>query len=83
MASCFSASQISTRRNSTGSSPSRPNRGKQMIWSRTTFQQASVLSFLNVFRLMGVVFLVIVPLVLLLRKPKHLRDPRPGKCPPC
>jgi hypothetical protein len=54
-----------------------------MIWSRTTFQQASVLSFLNVFRLMGVVFLVIVPLVLLLRKPKHLRDPRPGKCPPC
>jgi len=45
-----------------------------MIWSRTTFQQASVLSFLNVFRLMGVVFLVIVPLVLLLRKPKHLRE---------
>src|ERR1035438_10721096 len=36
MASCFSASHISTRRNSTGSSPSRFSRGKQMIWSRTT-----------------------------------------------
>src|SRR5665811_2612223 len=36
MDSCFFASQISTRRNSTGSSPSRFSRGKQMIWSRTT-----------------------------------------------
>src|ERR1022692_2539059 len=33
-ASCFSSSQISTRRNSTGSSPSRASRGKLMIWSR-------------------------------------------------
>src|SRR5665811_1815645 len=38
MDSCFFASQISTRRNSTGSSPSRFNRGKQIIWSRTTLQ---------------------------------------------
>jgi len=31
MDSSFSLSQISTRRNSTGSSPSRASRGKQMI----------------------------------------------------
>jgi hypothetical protein len=43
-------------------------------------QQASVLSFLSVFRMIGVVFLVIIPLVLLLRKPQHLRGaaPRPA-----
>lgn len=38
-------------------------------------QQAAVLSFLTVFRMMGVVFLVIIPLILILRKPKHLREP--------
>src|ERR1022692_259658 len=32
MVSCFSSSRISTRRNSTGSSPSRASRGKQMIF---------------------------------------------------
>jgi DHA2 family multidrug resistance protein len=37
-------------------------------------QQATVLSFLSVFRMMGIIFLVILPLVLLLRKPKHLRS---------
>ena len=36
MDSCFSSSQISTRRNSTGCSPSRANRGKQRIGSLTT-----------------------------------------------
>jgi DHA2 family multidrug resistance protein len=41
-------------------------------------QQAAVLSFLTVFRMMGIVFLVIIPLVLLLRKPKHLREPLPS-----
>jgi len=39
-------------------------------------QQASVLSFLTVFRIIGVVFLVIIPLVLIIRKPKHLREPK-------
>jgi hypothetical protein len=42
----------------------------------TVRQQASVLSFLTLFRVMGIVFLVILPLVLLLRKPKHLRERR-------
>jgi DHA2 family multidrug resistance protein len=41
-------------------------------------QQAAVLSFLSLFRMMGIIFLVILPLVLLLRKPKHLRGPQPG-----
>jgi len=40
-------------------------------------QQAAVLSFLTVFRMMGMVFLVILPLVLILRKPKHLRGAGP------
>src|ERR1017187_9628074 len=35
MVPCLSTSRISTRRNSTGSSPSRASRGKLMIWSRT------------------------------------------------
>jgi DHA2 family multidrug resistance protein len=39
-------------------------------------QQASVLSFLTVFRIIGMVFLVIIPLVLVLRKPKYLRAPK-------
>jgi DHA2 family multidrug resistance protein len=41
-------------------------------------RQASVLSFLTVFRLIGIVFLLIIPLVLILRKPKHLREPMPS-----
>jgi DHA2 family multidrug resistance protein len=47
----------------------------------TVRQQASVLSFLTVFQMMGIVFLVIIPLVLLLRKPQHLRGagPRPAQ----
>jgi DHA2 family multidrug resistance protein len=36
-------------------------------------QQAAVLSFLSLFRMMGIIFLVILPLVLLLKKPRHLR----------
>ena len=39
-------------------------------------QQASVLSFLTVFRILGIVFLVIIPLILILRKPEHLREPK-------
>jgi DHA2 family multidrug resistance protein len=37
-------------------------------------QQSAVLSFLSVFQMMGIIFLVILPLVLLLKKPKHLRS---------
>jgi DHA2 family multidrug resistance protein len=45
-------------------------------------RQASVLSFLTVFRIIGVVFLLIIPLVLILRKPKHLREPWPTPATP-
>jgi len=34
-------------------------------------QQASMLSFLRTFRILGIIFLVVIPLLLLLRKPAH------------
>jgi hypothetical protein len=33
-------------------------------------QQAALLSFLSVFRVMGILFLLIIPLVFFLRRPK-------------
>jgi len=33
-------------------------------------QQATLLSFLSVFRLMGILFLLLIPLVFIVRKPK-------------
>jgi hypothetical protein len=36
-------------------------------------QQATLLSFLSVFRLMGILFLLIIPLVFILRRPKGKR----------
>jgi hypothetical protein len=39
-------------------------------------QQAALLSFVEVFRIMGVLFLAIVPLVLLMRKSKSAGSSR-------
>jgi competence protein ComGC len=36
-------------------------------------QQATLLSFLSVFRLMGILFLLIIPVVFVIRKPKGRR----------
>jgi DHA2 family multidrug resistance protein len=36
-----------------------------------TMQQASMLSFIQIFRLLGIVCLVLLPLILLLRRPRH------------
>jgi hypothetical protein len=36
-------------------------------------QQAALLSFLSVFRVMGILFLLIIPLVFILRRPKGRR----------
>ena len=59
-----------------GADPVTANRQAVAMIYGTVRQQASVLSFLTLFRVMGIVFLVILPLVLLLRKPKHLRERR-------
>ena len=65
-----------------GSDPVTANRqAVAMIYGQLQ-QQASVLSFLTVFRVIGIVFLGIIPLTLILRKPKHLREPMPTVLPP-
>jgi DHA2 family multidrug resistance protein len=61
-----------------GADPVTANRQATAMLYGAVQQQAAVLSFLTVFRMMGIVFLVIIPLVLLLRKPKHLREPLPS-----
>jgi hypothetical protein len=38
-------------------------------------QQATLLSFLSVFRVMGILFLLIIPLVFILRRPKGRNMP--------
>jgi DHA2 family multidrug resistance protein len=40
-------------------------------------QQAALLSFIYVFRFMGIVFLMMLPLVLLMKSPKHGKSPSP------
>jgi len=57
-----------------GADPVTANRQAMAMLYGVVRQQASVLSFLTVFRIIGIVFLVIIPLVLILRKPKHLRE---------
>lgn len=41
-------------------------------------RQASMLSFLNTFRLLGIIFLAVLPLVLLLKRPAHTKDRLPS-----
>jgi len=41
-------------------------------------RQASLLSFVDTFAAMAVVFLLVLPLLLAMRKPKHYRGGRPG-----
>ena len=61
-----------------GADPVTANRQATAMLYGMVQQQASVLSFLTVFRIIGAVFLAIIPLVLILRKPKHLREPMPS-----
>jgi DHA2 family multidrug resistance protein len=58
-----------------GSDPVTANRQAVAMLYGEVRRQASVLSFLTVFQIIGIVFLLIIPLVLILRKPKHLREP--------
>jgi hypothetical protein len=56
-----------------GADPVTANRQAAAMIYGAVRQQAAALSFLSVFRMMGRVFLVILPLVRLLRKTRHLR----------
>jgi DHA2 family multidrug resistance protein len=58
-----------------GADPVTANRQAMAMLYGMVQRQASVLSFLTVFRIIGLVFLAIIPLVLILRKPKYLRGP--------
>src|ERR1039458_5294168 len=58
-----------------GADPVTASRQAMAILYGVVQRQASVLSFLTVFRIIGIVFLVIIPLILILRKPRHLREP--------
>jgi len=70
----LSQAQVMLMRN--GSDPVTANRQAIAILYGVVQQQAAVLSFLSAFRMIGIVFVVIIPLILILRKPKHLREPK-------
>jgi DHA2 family multidrug resistance protein len=38
---------------------------------RTMQQQAALLSYVDVFHIMGILFLIVIPLVFLMRRPHH------------
>jgi hypothetical protein len=44
-------------------------------------RHAAILSFLDVFRLLGVIFLLALPLVLLMKKPRSLASGTPARRP--
>jgi len=50
------------------------HRSMGTLWG-TVQQQASMISFVDTFRAMAVVFLLVLPLLLLMRKPKHQGRP--------
>jgi hypothetical protein len=41
-------------------------------------RQATILSYVDVFRLLGVIFLLMLPLVLLMKKPVHAKTDMPA-----
>jgi predicted ABC-type exoprotein transport system permease subunit len=43
------------------------------------FRQASMVSFVMLFRLLGMVFLVMIPLVFIMRRPKRAAGPSSPK----
>jgi DHA2 family multidrug resistance protein len=57
-----------------GADPVTANRRSLAILYGTVQQQAATLSFLDLFRIMGLLFLISVPFVILFRKQKHLRS---------
>jgi DHA2 family multidrug resistance protein len=57
-----------------GADPVTANRRSLALLYGTVQQQAATLSFLDLFRIMGLLFLICVPFVILFRKQKHLRS---------
>jgi hypothetical protein len=53
-----------------GSDPATAGRRALALLYGAVQQQATLLSFLSVFRLMGILFLLIIPLVFMFRRPK-------------
>lgn len=51
--------------------------GAQSIFYQKMMQQAALLSYVESFRLMGILFLAIIPLIALMRRAKH-HEPAPG-----
>jgi DHA2 family multidrug resistance protein len=43
---------------------------------RVLQQQASLLSYVEVFHIMGILFLAIIPLIVLMKRPQHIRRSR-------
>ena len=43
----------------------------------TVWRQASMVSFVTIFQLLGLVFIALVPLVLIMRRPAHQAAPPP------
>jgi hypothetical protein len=56
-----------------GSDPTTASRRALAMLYGAVQQQAALLSFLSVFRLMGILFLLIIPLVFIFRRPKGRR----------
>jgi DHA2 family multidrug resistance protein len=46
------------------------------LWG-TVLKQASMMAFIDTFRVMGIVFLCVLPFLLLMKKPKHHRSAGP------
>ncbi len=58
-----------------GADPSTAAKMAQAAMAGMVGQQAAMISFVNAFRLLGIMFLILLPLVLLMRKPKHHGGP--------
>jgi len=56
-----------------GSDPATASRRALAMLYGAVQQQATLLSFLSVFRLMGILFLLIIPMVFIIRRPKGKR----------
>ena len=78
---CRPASRCS-RRSAPGSSPPAPipvtatNRTYAALFG-TVWRQASMVSFVTIFQILGLVFIALIPLVLIMKRPAHQAPPPP------
>jgi DHA2 family multidrug resistance protein len=57
-----------------GSDPATASRRALAMLYGLVQQQAALLSYLSVFRVMGILFLLIIPLVFIIRRPRSTQD---------